>query len=307
MSKKPTLTIGIPAHNEAANIVNLLQTLIAQSLKMYQLKRIIVICDGCTDNTEELVEAVAKKHPIIKVVGGEKRTGKAAALNKIYTLATTDLLLTLDADTLPQNNSFIDTLVKGLTENPQARVAGPRHVPVKTNTLMGKFAEYSYLSLEDAFLQINNGNNFYSMMCGALMKKKLYTSFTYPKGTLSDQCYLFAKATEDNSDGFVLVSEAHLLFRTVTTFADWRLLSTRSVVGDKADVVHHFGEEILSRYSMPKQLYATSLIKWFFKNPLYLTGAVIMNILIRVFPYTKSLPSNGQWEATASSKQAINI
>ncbi len=307
-NSKPTLTIGIPAHNEERNIVGLLQSLCSQNAKNYVLQKIIVACDGCTDNTVALVQSFAEKHKKISLISDGKRKGKANRLNELYSQATTDLLLSADADIMFPSKTEIDTLVAAMLADDRLLVVGPRYIPAPTKTFMGKCAEYSYKSFEEAILQLNNGNNMYALMgCCSLIREKLYKSFLYPAGTTSDQNYLFAKATQQSSHAFHLVRNAHVLFLPVTTFHDWRVLSSRSVVGDKANVVHHFGEEVLAMYTMPKELYMNALVKWFFIEPVYTTGAFVMNLIIRAFPYTAHMPKNGLWEIATSSKEAISL
>jgi glycosyltransferase involved in cell wall biosynthesis len=48
MKKNMTVTIGIPAYNEAANITSLLMALLAQNTPNFKLESIIVASDGST-------------------------------------------------------------------------------------------------------------------------------------------------------------------------------------------------------------------------------------------------------------------
>jgi glycosyltransferase involved in cell wall biosynthesis len=308
LKKKPTLTIGIPAYNEERNIKNLIQSIFRQNAKLFKLEQIIVVCDGCTDNTVEVVQKMENKSSRILVIERAVRAGKADALNIIYDKSKSDYLMTVDADVAFIGEDNLDSLMEAMLNNPKLNFVGPRHVPTQSKTLFGNFARVSYLSFEDAFLKINEGNNFYGVMTGELMKKKFYKSFKFPKNTISDQCYVYAISQQKNGmNGFRLVQEAQVMFGTAQTFHDWRVLSSRSVVGDKRDVIKHFGRGILKHYTMPRSLYFKSLIKWFFKSPVYLTGAVLMNIFIRNFPYNKRVIKNGMWELVSSSKEVINV
>ena len=69
---KQTVTIGIPAHNEAENISYLLRSILRQKQRNYKLEKIIVVCDGCTDNTEDKVKQFAKKHKIVELIFDHK-------------------------------------------------------------------------------------------------------------------------------------------------------------------------------------------------------------------------------------------
>ena len=304
---KSTVTIGIPAYNEEKNIAALLGSISSQKQSSYKLESIFIVCDGCVDKTVDIVKKLATKNTKIKLVVGNQRQGKAIALNKIYKLNKSDYLLTIDADIVLEDDNVIDLLVKAIKKDPKINIVGARHVPVNPQTLMGKFAYVSYLSFEDAFLKLNSGNNFYALMAVSLIKKELSKSFKYPKGTISDQNYLFAMATRNNKKGFGFVRNARVLFTPVNNFMDWRILGVRSVSGDKEDAVKHFGKDILNNYSMPKKLLIKSLVKWFFKSPIYTLGSIMMNLYVRLFPYNKVKPKDGKWELATSSKGIIKI
>ncbi len=303
---KPTLTIGIPAYNEERNIHNLIRSIFRQTSNRFVLKQIIVVCDGCTDSTVDILSKVSKKSSRVILIERKIRAGKADALNVIYKKSQTDYLLTIDADVVFKGDENLDLMIGMMLQNPKLNLVGPRHVPAPSKTWFGNFARISYLSFEDAFLKINNGNNFYGVMTVEMMRKKFYKSFLFPAGTVSDQCYVYAKAIERGLDGFMLVKEATVLFGTAQTFHDWQVLSARSVTGDKRDVIKHFGKWILKYYTMPRQLYIKSLVKWLFISPIYLIGAVLMNIYIRRFPYKKRVVKNGMWELVSSSKEIIS-
>lgn len=306
--KKVTITIGIPAHNEEANIAHLLKSILKQEQKSFVIKKIYVVCDGCTDFTAFEAKKVAIEHKEIVVLNDGKRKGKATRLNRIYQLADTDLILTLDADVLLDTNHEIEEMVKTMNSRKNIQVVGGRFVPVSQKKFMGKLSVVSYRSFEDASLKLNNGNNFYTLMGAAsLIRSPLAKSFKYPKETISDQNYLYVMATQKNKYGYKLAKKTRILIRTVNTFHDWRVLGVRSTTSDKASVASFFGDEILNQYYMPRILFIKSLIKWFFKSPIYTTGSVFMNIFIRKFPYKKSAPKHGMWELTTSSKLVVNL
>jgi len=312
--KKVTLSLGIPAHNEERNITNIIKTIQAQKQKSYKLENIYIVCDGCTDNTVEIVKKLAEKDKQIKLTEKLKRAGKVEALNIIYKSNKSDFIMTIDADLVFANKNDLEELVKVITKNKSINVVGPRHIPVQSPTVMGKFAVISYLSFEDAFLKINKGNCFYASMGAYMLRRKFSKSLKYPPYAQADQTILFAMATRKtrfskygNKEGFKLVRKAQVYFRTVSTFRDWRILGIRSAIADKANTASYFGEDILSEYYMPRRLFIFSLIKWFFRSPFYTFGSVLMNIYIRKFPLKSKMPKKGMWEIAYSSKEAISI
>ncbi len=307
MTTLPHLTIGIPAYNEARNIAFLLDSILKQQSKRYFLNRIIVYSDGSTDDTNKIVAQYKEQYPVIELIQSHNRYGKAHALNTIYTLTSTELLLTLDADTVLKKDNEIDLMVEKMYEEQGTYLVGGRYTPVPQHTFMGKCSVNSYLSFEAAMLELNDGQNIYTLVGAAsLIRKKLYKSFNFPSGTVSDQNYLYMKNKELGGI-YKLAKKTEFYIRTVSTFEDWRLLGARSVFEDKENIFYYFGDAAREEYYMPRSLYFKSLIKFFIKSPIYTTGSVLMNIFIRVFPYKRDVVNNGLWELTSSSKEAITV
>ena len=300
------MSVGIPAYNEEGNIKQLLESIQKQTQTLFILEKIIVIMDSCTDRTAEIVAQVALHDKRIVYVERKIREGKSSALNVIYEMNTSDLLFVPDADIILSDEQILNEMVKVFKLYPKTHLVSARHIPAHPTTLMGEFARYSYLSLEDSFMQLNDGNNFYSVMSASMITKKFADSFRYPKHTLSDQNYLYAKATRNNNEGYKFASKAKVIFKTVDSFSDWRLLATRSVIGDKADIAKHFGKGILQEYTIPKYLVIKTLLIWLIKHPFFIAGSIFMNIFIRLFPLHQE-PLNGMWEATKSSKFEIHL
>ncbi len=97
------VSILIPARNEERNISRLLDGALQQT---YPLCEIIVVDDGSTDATSDILAAYAAKHTRVRVrqstllpVGW---TGKSYACQQAAAMAQGEWLLFLDADTVPQ-------------------------------------------------------------------------------------------------------------------------------------------------------------------------------------------------------------
>lgn len=101
-------TIGITAHNEAANIGKLLRRLLEQRLETAVLHEILVVASGCTDGTEDVVRAVAAEDDRIRLLVQARREGKASAINLFLEHVTTRVVLLSSADLLPA----LDTVEK---------------------------------------------------------------------------------------------------------------------------------------------------------------------------------------------------
>src|SRR5262249_36536569 len=90
----PTLTVLVAARDERAALPRTLDALLAQDPPA---ERILVIDDGSTDGTAALL---AERYGDAVTVLRRPGAGKARALNAALPLCTTDLIVTLDADTV---------------------------------------------------------------------------------------------------------------------------------------------------------------------------------------------------------------
>ncbi len=95
-----SLSILIPAYNEANTIVSILDRVLEVELINNITKEIIVIDDCSSDGTFELVKNYIKAHPkaAIRLEHHEKNKGKGAAIHTGIKSATGDYLIVQDAD-----------------------------------------------------------------------------------------------------------------------------------------------------------------------------------------------------------------
>ena len=95
-----TLSIVVPAYNEAATIHRILDRIRAVRLIGNLGKEVIVVDDCSTDQTESAVQQYCEAHPElpIRVVRHATNQGKGAALHTGIALATGDYLIIQDAD-----------------------------------------------------------------------------------------------------------------------------------------------------------------------------------------------------------------
>jgi cellulose synthase/poly-beta-1,6-N-acetylglucosamine synthase-like glycosyltransferase/peptidoglycan/xylan/chitin deacetylase (PgdA/CDA1 family)/spore germination protein YaaH len=115
----PSVTVLIPAHNEETVIVQTVKSVLLSDLKEL---RIIVVNDGSTDRTRELLDENFSREPRVRIIHQVNR-GKAAALNLAMSLADTDIVVTIDADTEIEPDA-ISKLVRHFSDPQVGAVAG---------------------------------------------------------------------------------------------------------------------------------------------------------------------------------------
>jgi len=92
----PPVTILIAAYNEENSIASTLSGIFLQDYSADI--RIIVINDGSSDKTVDLVKALQGEHPNLELIDLKNNGGKASALNHGLAKCTTDIVITIDAD-----------------------------------------------------------------------------------------------------------------------------------------------------------------------------------------------------------------
>lgn len=109
LSSFPKVTFGIPAHNESETILKTIRSLVAAKYPSGK-KEIIVVDDGSSDGTADVVRAYVKQTGIpIKVIS-KKNGGKASALNVALDNASGEFFAVMDADSRISSDCIVLTL-----------------------------------------------------------------------------------------------------------------------------------------------------------------------------------------------------
>jgi glycosyltransferase involved in cell wall biosynthesis len=116
------LSIIIPCYNEEKTIEELLNKVIDVQLPENWKKEIIVVDDGSTDNTKNILKKYKDK---VKIIFKNKNEGKGAALKEGLKNATGDYILIQDADLEYDPNDYIK-LLEPINKNEAQIVIGVR-------------------------------------------------------------------------------------------------------------------------------------------------------------------------------------
>lgn len=104
------LSVIIPVYNEKKTIIEAIKAVKNASLPGYK-KEIIVVDDGSTDGTRDLLKKISKKDPSLTIVFKDKNNGKGSAIREGIKYVKGDYAIIQDADLEYDPNDFIHLLL----------------------------------------------------------------------------------------------------------------------------------------------------------------------------------------------------
>jgi glycosyltransferase involved in cell wall biosynthesis len=126
------LTIVIPVYNEINTVEHNLKRVNAAPLPEGVTKEIIIIDDGSTDGTRELLD---RFKDLYRIVYHDKNRGKGAAIRTGFSYATGDYVVVQDAD-LEYDPKEIKDLLKPLLEGKADVVYGSRFMSGRPHAVL---------------------------------------------------------------------------------------------------------------------------------------------------------------------------
>ncbi|MFJ5552403.1 bifunctional polysaccharide deacetylase/glycosyltransferase family 2 protein [Streptomyces sp. NPDC093225] len=130
------VSVIVPAYNESAGIEAAVRSLVASDHPV----EVIVVDDGSTDGTADLVEALAL--PGVRVIR-QLNAGKPAALNTGIAAATNELLVMVDGDTVFEPDA-VRMIVQPFADPAVGAVSGNAKV-VNRGGLLGRWQHIEYV------------------------------------------------------------------------------------------------------------------------------------------------------------------
>ena len=297
MNKKLTLTIGIPAYNEEKALPTLLKSIVNQQSTRYDLKKIIIVSDGSTDHTIELVQQLDIQNLVIKK--NNERKGKEEALVHIKKQTTTDALLLLDADVRLKDPKFIDTLIKPIYDG-IAELTSANVVALPSTNFFTRMLTVSNNFKRQVYEAWNDGNNLYTCHGRAIcLAKKLYSQIPYENVIADDAlAYLYSQKLKLQ---YHYVKGAKVYYYLPKTPDDHYKQSIRFLVSQKQFSTIFEHDLITQSYKIPLSILIQTSLIFLLKNP------IEMIMYIFTFTYLKIKTLNQKkfvtvWEISQTSK-----
>ncbi len=136
----PLVSVVIPAWNEEIGIKKTVQSVFDST---YSNLEIIVVDDGSTDKTLELLKVLSTEYPKLRFIHQENK-GKANALNTGINNSKGEIIITIDADSYIDENA-IQRLIEVLSNNNYDAAIGSVTVANENNFLASiQYFEYRF-------------------------------------------------------------------------------------------------------------------------------------------------------------------
>jgi cellulose synthase/poly-beta-1,6-N-acetylglucosamine synthase-like glycosyltransferase/peptidoglycan/xylan/chitin deacetylase (PgdA/CDA1 family)/spore germination protein YaaH len=116
---QPPVSVLIPAYNEEEVIVYTINSVLESD---YPNLEVIVVDDGSTDDTGDLLDSEFGRNPAVRVIHQPNR-GKPSALSHALAEASSGIIVTIDADTSVESNA-VSKLVRNFVNPRVGAVAG---------------------------------------------------------------------------------------------------------------------------------------------------------------------------------------
>lgn len=300
---KITVTIGIPVYNEAQNIGYLLQSIRKQKCLSFGLTKILIISDGSSDTTADIVKAWQSKYPIISIKVYKKRRGKTVRLNELYRLNENDFLFTLDGDVVLKTSLEIEKLL-GVARKTKAQVIAAHQIPCKVTGFVARILYANHSLWTEVRTPIAGGNHILNLQGSAtLVSRDFADHLVYPVGITCDQAYLYVKAKAKNTFAFSPTNQ--VIYHPLGSFGDWNRLNKR-ILTEHHTLQIIFGEHITALYDTPSYYRLRALLIQLYKDPFFTLLAYGANLIFKfIIPFQKPNVT-GLWPTLTSTKTAIS-
>lgn len=185
----PRVALVVAAYNEELFIEQKIQNCLSLNYPR-DLVEFIFITDGSTDRTNEIIS----KYPEIKVFHSNARKGKINAINRVYPMLDSEILIFSDANT-DLNTDAIRNIVRHFKDEKIGVVSGEKRIYQNINSTSTK-GEGIYWKYESYLKKLDS--EFASTMgaAGELFAVRKEEMFKVEEDTLIEDFYLSMKIVE---------------------------------------------------------------------------------------------------------------
>lgn len=188
-----TLTAIVPAYNEEATIEKSLNSL----LKQNYISEIIIINDGSTDKTLDILKQINDLDSRVKIVSNLENKGKGNCLNSVRKFISSDYVVIHDADLEYDPNDLYDMfkMISGYNLILGTRFKGPKQ---RTNIYLRTFIANKIMS--KFFSIVHNSKISDIATCYKMMPSEFFKNTSFKEKGFSIEIEMVAKFLKTSRD-----------------------------------------------------------------------------------------------------------
>ncbi|MDD5656899.1 MAG: glycosyltransferase [Elusimicrobia bacterium] len=137
-----TLSVVVPVKNEQQHITEVVERCFQARYPADKLE-LIVVDDGSTDGTWEVLRRLAERHPRLRIRRFERNLGKRHAMALGAELARGDILIYMDSDSMIEPEAFY-RIIQPFHDGRVGAVAGHTLMIVESDNIFSKFEAVRY-------------------------------------------------------------------------------------------------------------------------------------------------------------------
>ena len=303
------VTLGIPCFNEAQNISNILDALVAQKgndeIKIVQ---IIVLNDGSTDGTETIVNKWARRDRRIQLFhqSSSSRQGKSAAVNEILAHSRGKIVALFDADVLPADDEVVLRLVSPMVRDPSIGVCGGAPCAFETKNLMERVAYFTYTVWNNVRRRLKGGSNLFCVN-GRIyaISSAISRRVKIPREVMGEDAYLYFCCLKLGRKVH-FASDAIVYYQETQNLHDF-LLKRLRYEQHLTQLISIFGNLAKREVAVPRDLLVRCTLNEGLRDPLSLFVAPTLFLLSKLYyRVTKIAPIGGGAYAIATSTKRLD-
>jgi len=295
----PSVTIGIPAHNEEKSLPVFLDSLISQDISSFLLEKVVIACDGCTDRTSAVAAAYKKHIPGLKVINDGRRLGQIGRLNQMFSACKSDIFVTFDADTILGHKRVLSQMVAPFRNLRVGAVSGG-DTPYSPSTPVERLAAAKIRLWFHTRKNINGGDSVHNLHgCAFALRGEMCRSLHIPPRVIANDAYVYFTIKKH---GFNLrfVPEAVVYYRLPSGLMDF-LAQTARWQNTSGRISEHFGPWINPYRVVPLKAKISGIVHMLWDNPVLLPAAVLFHFISRFAKKYFPLPDS-VWTPLSSTK-----
>lgn len=295
------VTVAIPVFNEESNIKQLIKTILTQKGN-FVLEKVLIINDGSTDKTTDIITGLSKKENRIVLRDEKIRQGKAVRLNQIFQENRSDFLVVFDGDICLANQVVIEKMLEQFHHEAIVLVSA-NNLPLPGESLLGKITQYSEELWYHARKNYHDGESYFNNSgCSFALRKTFAKSIALPVRAHT-QLHLYYEVVKKRMS-FRFAKEAVVYYKTPDTLED---IVAHHARGKTSHIIESkINLELGEVEKIPLATRLNAVITMMMKNPFYTLLTILYLQIANMLPISADpLNNKGLWTVTKSTKVLI--